>query len=51
MTAEQCNLGESTLQSTVHISATNMIDTNMILSDFAMAHPSANLSRSETTEI
>jgi len=28
-----------------------MIDVNMILSDFSMAHPSANLSRQATTEI
>ena len=48
---EQCNLGESTLQSTVHISHSNMIDTNMVLSDFALAHPSAHLSRETTTEI
>ena len=48
---EQCNLGESTLQSTVHISHSHMIDQNMVLSDFAMAHPSAHLSRETTTEI
>ena len=49
----QCNLGESTLQSTagVHISQSNMIDTNMILSDFAQVHPSAHLSRETTTEV
>jgi len=28
-----------------------MIDTNMILSDFAMAHPSTHLSRETTTEV
>ena len=28
-----------------------MIDNNMVLSDFATAHPSAHLSREETTEI
>lgn len=28
-----------------------MIDTNMILSDFALAHPSAHLSRETTTEV
>jgi len=28
-----------------------MIDTNMVLSDFSMTHPSANLSREATTEI
>ena len=49
---ERCNLGESTLQSTgVHISHSNMIDNNIVLSDFATAHPSAHLSREETTEI
>lgn len=46
-------MGESTLQSTVgvHISHSNMIDANMVLSDFAQAHPSAHLSRETTTEI
>ena len=28
-----------------------MIDTNMILSDFAQVHPSAHLSRETTTEV
>lgn len=49
---ERCNLGESTLQSTgVHISHSNMIDNDMVLTDFASAHPSAHLSREETNEI
>ena len=49
---EQCNLGESTLQSTVHISHSNMIDQNMalVLSDF-LSHPTAHLPRDQTTEI
>ena len=46
----QCNLGESTLQP-CHISQSNMIDANMILSDFGMTHPSLHLSRETTNDI
>ena len=46
----QCNLGESTLQP-CHISQSNMIDTNMVLNDFGMAHPSLHLSRETTNDI
>ena len=44
-------LGESTLETTAHISQSNMIDSNVILSDFASSHPSAHLSREKTTEV
>lgn len=35
----------------VHLPATNLIPSNVVTSDFAMAHPSTHLSRAETTEI
>ena len=50
ITDQQCNLGDSTLQP-VHISQSHMIDTNMVLSDFSMMHPSLHLSRATTNDI
>ena len=50
ITDQQCNLGDSTLQP-VHISQSHMIDTNMVLSDFSMIHPSLHLSRATTNDI
>lgn len=34
-----------------HVSHSNMIDAQMVKHDFAMSHPSANLSRETSTEI
>ena len=45
------HIGDSTLETTAHISQSNMIDSNVVLSDFASSHPSAHLSREKTTEI
>ena len=44
-------IGESTVETSAHISQSNMIDANVVLSDFASSHPSAHLSREKTTEI
>jgi hypothetical protein len=49
--SSQCRIGESTLETSAHVSQSNMIDSNVVLSDFANSHPSAHLSREKTTEI
>ena len=43
--------GDSALDTTANMTQSHMIDSNIILSDFASSHPSAHLSREKTTEI